>query len=142
MNVQVKTFSIYLQHCNAGQFFTKPTTSKNTLSSKTSIFKLKNHNNNNKKGKSPKSTNMRNFCAKDNNEQQTQSAKFQTTTNHQQKSDLSYIVPVEDPLTAPISVQNNSNSFRSWSQSKSPYATTATSSLDTKHKFPNMDPNG
>lgn len=129
-----------LQHFNTSQFSSNPSTSKTSPSSKTSFFKTKNHNNNNKKDKSKKSLNLQNSYAKDKHEQP-HSSKLKSTTNQQHQSDLSYIVPVTDPLTAAASVATNSKSLRSWSQPKSKFASTSCG-LETKHKYPNMDPNG
>ncbi|XP_065372017.1 uncharacterized protein plum [Calliphora vicina] len=131
------------EHYYTNHSSTNPSTSKTSPSSRTSIFKSKIHNNNNKKDKSKKSTNLQNSFKKEKHQQpQSSKLKTTTTTNHQHHSDLSYIVPVTDPPTASASsVSTNSKSLRSWSQPKATYATTSCG-LETKHKYPNMDPNG
>ncbi|XP_037825660.1 uncharacterized protein LOC119613700 [Lucilia sericata] len=136
-------FNMISSHCP-----TNPSTSKTTSpTTRTSIFKTKLHNNNNKKNKSKKSTNLQNSLRKEKH-QQPQSSKLKTTaatlttTNYPHNSELSYIVPVTDPLTDSASVSTTSKSLKTWSQQPLTTFATTSSGLATKHKYPNMDPNG
>lgn len=133
--------------------------STSSSSSRLTIFKPKHHfNNNNRKEKSKKSTNIQNsqnaytFQATKKHQQPKSSklkpqATIATSRNNPHNSELSYIVPYAETLCNTTSIEPaaassapaNSNMLRNWSQSST---LSTTCCLETKHNYPNMDPNG